>query len=104
MKGKKGCSSRHIDDAVLYQAFVNVFNTMVENKDYFIEKWRERLESDNVLVRYKAKQFIGILANAGENNEFDADLYFAMVEKITIYEGRIVVSLLDGTGVECQDK
>ncbi|ADF99797.1 recombinase [Clostridium botulinum F str. 230613] len=34
---------------------------MIENKDYFMEKWKEHLKSDNVLVRYKAKQFIGIL-------------------------------------------
>ncbi|MCP6429409.1 zinc ribbon domain-containing protein, partial [Klebsiella pneumoniae] len=30
-KGKKGCISKHIDDRVLYQAFVGAFSTMVEN-------------------------------------------------------------------------
>ena len=39
-KGEKGCESRHIDNAVLYQAFVNVFNMMVENKDYFLGKFK----------------------------------------------------------------
>ena len=58
VKDEKGCDSRHIDDAVLYQAFVDVCNLMVENKESFIAKWRERLGSDNALVRYKAKQFI----------------------------------------------
>ncbi|EAX47792.1 prophage LambdaSa04, site-specific recombinase, resolvase family [Thermosinus carboxydivorans Nor1] len=93
-KGEKGCDSRHIDDGVLYQAFVEVFNTLVENKDYFIGKWQERLESDNVLVRYKAKQFIGIFEGANKIREFDVDLYFALVEKVTVHDGkRIVVSL-----------
>ena len=62
VKGTKGCESRHIDDKVLYQAFVGAFNAMVEKKDYFMEKWQERLERDNILVRYKAKQFMAILA------------------------------------------
>ncbi|CQR75048.1 Transposon Tn3 resolvase [Sporomusa ovata DSM 2662] len=104
-KGKKGCISKHIDDRVLYQAFVGAFNIMVENKDYFMEKWQERLESDNVLVRYKAKQFMGILADSQMMETFDIALYFALVEKITVYDGgRLMVSLLDRTDVECESE
>jgi len=55
---EKGCESWHIDDGVLYQAFVDVFNTMIENKAYFIGKWRERLARGDVLERYKSKQLI----------------------------------------------
>lgn len=33
---------------------------MIENKNYFMEKWKEALKSENVLVRYNAKQFIKI--------------------------------------------
>ena len=102
VKGKKGCESRHIDDGVLSQAFVGAFNAMVENRDRFIEKWQERLESENALVRYKAKQFIGIIADAEVIDEFDLEIYFALVEKMTIFDdGRLIVSLLDGTDVEC---
>ena len=102
-KGKKGCDSLHIDDGVLYQAFISVFNTLVENRECFMKKWRDRLESDNVLVRYKSKQFIGILAEAERLNEFGLDLHFAMVEKVTVYDaGRLVVSLLEGTELECE--
>ncbi|MCX7781161.1 MAG: recombinase family protein [Negativicutes bacterium] len=101
-KGEKGCNSRHIDDGILYQAFVDVFNTLIENKDYFIGKWREQLGSDNALRRYKAKQFSKIIKKTGQINEFDIDLYFALVEKVVVRdEGRLTVSLLDGTEVEC---
>lgn len=101
-KGEKGCESRHIDDGVLYQAFVNTFNAMIENKDFFMGKWQERLESDNSLVRYKAGQFIEVIADGEPIREFDVDLYFAFVEKMTVYGGgRLVVRLLDGTDVEC---
>ncbi|MHC1762590.1 MAG: recombinase family protein [Negativicutes bacterium] len=102
-KGEKGCESRHIDDGVLYQAFVNVFNLIVENKDYFIEKWKGLRESDNVLVRYKAKQFIGIVTEAAVIDEFEVDLYFTVVEKMAVYDGsRLIISLLDGTDIECE--
>ena len=98
VKGKKGCKSRHIDDRVLYQAFVDVFNVIVENRESFIRKWQESLARDNALIRYKAKQFIGILATAEPIHEFDEGLYFALVEKMTVCDGgRMVVSLLDGT-------
>ena len=101
-KGEKGCESRHIDNAVLYQAFVNVFNMMVENKDYFLGKFKGLRESDNPLRRYKAKQFSKIITEAERINEFDTDLYFASIEKVIVYNGgRLMLSLLDGTEVEC---
>jgi len=75
---------------------------MIENKNYFIEKWQERLGDDNLLKRYKARQFIGIITEATALAEFDIGLYFAFVEKMTVFDGgRVVVSLLDGTAIEC---
>ena len=101
-KGEKGCESRHVDDGVLYQAVVNVFNMMAENKDYFIDKWKRMRENDNVLARYKAKQFAKIITERGRIKEFDVDLYFALAEKVVVHgEGRLMVVLLDGTEVEC---
>lgn len=35
IKGKIGCNNKHIDDRVLYQVFINTYNTIVNNKDYF---------------------------------------------------------------------
>ncbi|ACV63051.1 Recombinase [Desulfofarcimen acetoxidans DSM 771] len=101
-KGKKGCESRHIDDRVLYQAFVDIFNTLVKNKNYFFDKWKGLQESDNPLRRYKAKQFSKIITETGQIKEFDIALYFAFTEKVVLYdEGRVIVGLLDGTEVEC---
>ena len=102
-KGKKGCDSRHIDDGLLYQAFISVFNTLVENKEYFAGKWQELLENENALVRYKSKQFVGIIADAAVITNFDIEMYFALVEKMTVFDGgRIIVVLLDGTEIECE--
>jgi len=101
-KGEKGCGSRHIDDGVLYQAFLNVFNMMAENKDYFLDKWKGMRESDSSLQRYKAKQFAKIIAETGRISGFDIEIYFALTEKVVVHgEGRLMVVLLDGTEVEC---
>ncbi len=103
MKGEKGCENKHIDDRVLYQDFVNTFNTMIENKDYFMEKWKLHLKSDNLLQRYKAKQFIEIINHAKSIENFDMDLYFKVIEKMVVFEGeKIIVTLLEGTEIECE--
>lgn len=103
VKGEKSCDSRHIDDRVLYQVFISVFNTLVENRDYFIEKWKVGMESENVLVRYKARQFIKIISDVKQIKEFDIDLYFKIIEKMIVFEkDKVVVTLLDGTEVECE--
>ena len=75
---------------------------MAENKDYFIDKWKRMRENDNVLARYKAKQFAKIITERGRIKEFDVELYFALTEKVVVHgEGRLMVVLLDGTEVEC---
>lgn len=96
-KGMKGCDSKHIYDEVLYQVFINIFNTLIKNRDYFIAKWKKRLKSDNALYRYKARQFMKIILEAELITEFKIDLYNALVEKMTVLDGqRIIVRLLDG--------
>ncbi|MTI80825.1 MAG: recombinase family protein [Firmicutes bacterium] len=102
-KGKKGCDNTHVYDESLYQTFINTFNAILENKDYFMQKWQQKKDSENLLEKYKAKQFIEILKKAKPITEFDIDLYFALVEKITVLEGdKMIVTLLDGTDLECQ--
>lgn len=76
---------------------------MVENKEYFIMKWQERLVDDDLLKRYKVKQFIRIMMESEIMTEFGIDLYFTLIEKMTVYDdARVVVRLLDGTELECE--
>ena len=101
VKGVKGCENKHIDDKVLYQAFINTFNALIENKDYFMEKWKEEFQSESVLQRYKAGEFIKIIKDAEPIKEFDMPLFFRIIEKMTVFEGKkIIVTLLDGTEIE----
>ena len=66
---------------------------MLESKAYFVEKWRERLKSKNVLHQYKARQFIEIIDKADPLKDFDLDLYFAFVEKMTVFTEKDSVQL-----------
>ena len=38
VKGEVRCVNKHIDDEVLYKAFISTFNALIENNEYFIEK------------------------------------------------------------------
>ncbi|WP_459479214.1 hypothetical protein [Clostridium saccharoperbutylacetonicum] len=74
---------------------------MIENRDYFIEKWREKLKSENALVRYKVKQFIKIVEKSEQIREFNVHLLLMFVEKMTLFEGKkIIVRLHDATEIE----
>jgi uncharacterized protein YdeI (YjbR/CyaY-like superfamily) len=101
VKGEKGCQNKHIDDRVLYQTFINNFNAIIENKDCFMEKWKDGLKSENALVRYRSKRFVKIIEKAEQIKEFDVNLFLKLIEKMTVFEGeKIIVSLLDGNEIE----
>lgn len=102
VKGKKGCYNRHINDEALYMAFVSAFNAVLEKKEYFVDKWKELVNSEDILKRVTAKRFIYIFKDAQPLELFDAELYFQLVEKIEVYEdSKLIVSLLDGSEIEC---
>lgn len=66
-----------------------------------MEKWKEHLKSENLLQRYKANQFMRIIENAEPIEELDIDLFFRIIEKMTVFDGeKIIVTLLDGTEIE----
>ncbi len=102
VKGKKGCNNKHINDEVLYMAFGSAFNAVLENREHFLDKWGEQINSEDILKRVTAKRFINIFKEVEPLERFDIELYFKLVEKITVYEdSRLIVSLLDGSEIEC---
>lgn len=103
VKGKRGCESRHIDEWILYEVFVNAFNAVVENWEKYMRKWERDLSNEDILKRVTAKRFIQIFAKAKPIDQFEEDLYFKLVEKIVVHEaGTLIVSLLDGSEFECR--
>ena len=94
-KGRVGCENKHIDDEVLYNAFIEIYNVIIEKREQFLNKWKEKLQDENALNRVVAKRFINIFQNARKINEFDADQFYMMVEKYTVNKAEIIISLLD---------
>lgn len=70
----------------------------MENKEHFIRKLKA--EDGDELAKYRAKEFIDIIEK-GETDEFDIDLYFRIIEKMVVFEDKVIVELLDVTEVEC---
>ncbi|QNU66270.1 recombinase zinc beta ribbon domain-containing protein [Ruminiclostridium herbifermentans] len=101
VKGKIGCGNRHINEKVLYQVFVDAFNELVKNIDYYMTKWEKQIESEDILERVTAKRFINVFNETKPIENFDAGLYFKLVEKIMVYEDGISVELLDGSEIKC---
>lgn len=60
-KGVKGCDTGHVDEEVLKNVFVEGFNTLIDNKQYFLDKWRQDLVEADELKTYRVKEFRGIL-------------------------------------------
>jgi hypothetical protein len=66
-----------------------------------IGKWQQVLESgEDILEKVTSLSYIQIFSNAELIVQFKVDLYFKLVEKILVDEGRLIVSLLDGSEVE----
>ncbi len=98
-KGKKGCDNRHIDDGVLYEAFVYALNEVVKIIDFYVKKWKKQIDSEDILKRVTAKRFVGVFEGTKTIEQFDADLFFKLVEKVVIYEDCVSMGLLDGSEV-----
>ncbi len=88
------CKNKHIDEEVLYKAFVSSFNELVESKEHFIEKWK----AEDELRRYRGEEFIEIMEDGEQIEEFDIG---RMIEKMVVFEDKVIVGFLDGTEVEC---
>jgi len=98
-----GCDNKHIDDALLYQAFVNTYNALIDNKDALIKKWKELLESENVWLRVTANRLIELFKDAKPIAEFDSSLFQQTIEKMTVNDSnKVTIILLDGTNIECE--
>ena len=102
-RGVKGCSSGHIDDTVLKEVFVTCFNTLLENKQHFLEKWQKELEQCDELKKYRLEDFIKILEETEVIDKFEENLFSRMVNQLLVdNKKKVIVKLLDGTALECK--
>ncbi len=101
-------NEKYKGDALLQKTYTVDFLTKkrVENNrevpQYYVEESHPAI-IDDVLIKVTAKRFIGMFKEALKIKEFDMELFFRVVEKVIVFEEKLLkVSLLDITGIEVE--
>lgn len=103
VKGVMGCGNRHIEESTLEKAFVMAWNGILENKEYFLQKWTEQENSEDLLEAYRAKDFHKLTKEAMLGIKIETDFMLRVLEYIKVLEkGMLVVIFKDGTEIECK--
>lgn len=102
VKGVQGCTNRHVDEAVLEEAFIMAWNLLLDSREGMKARWERYAEFGNPLEQYRAVQFADITENAEHIADFDTDFMLKTLDHIKVYEsGKLVVTFIDGTEIEC---
>lgn len=101
-KGVQGCTNRHVDEAILEQAFKMAWNALIDNRDEIKERWETIAEFGNPLEQFRGVQFADITEKAKHITDFKIDFMLKTLDHITVFEsGKLVVTFMDGTVIEC---
>lgn len=86
------------------QVFIEVFNTLIDNKQYFLDKWQKDLVEADELKTYRLNEFRRILEHTDKLQHFNEDLCMQMIESIKVIDskGKFIVTLLDGSNMSCK--
>lgn len=97
-----GCANRHVEESTLEKAFIMAWNGILENREYFLRKWEEQMQSENLLEVYRAKDFWELTKEAGLAEKIDTDFMLRVLACIKVSgDGQLLVLFLDGTEIEC---
>ena len=102
VKGVQGCTNRHVDEEVLKEAFIMAWNALLDNREDIKKRWERYAEFGNPLEQYRAVQFANITENAEHITKFETNFMLKTLDHIAIFEnGKLVVTFMDGTEIEC---
>ena len=105
VKGILGCGNRHVEETTLEKAYVMAWNSILENREYFIEKWKEQKQSENLLKGYRAERLIELVIGAEPIQKLETDFMLKTLDYIKVFEhGVLMVVFLDGTEIECKNE
>ena len=81
------------------------WNALVENREAFMERWKEQMQSENLLEGYRAEKFIEYTDGVQLLTEMDTDFMLKTLDYIKVFEnGTLLVVFLDGTEIECRSE
>lgn len=101
VKGVIGCDNINLHEKDLEEAFIMAWNSIIENKEEFMDKWLKLERDGNELEKLRGRQFKE-LANKGELLEkIDNVLVSLVLERVVVYDNRVLkICFLDGTEIE----
>jgi len=104
VKGVMGCSNHHVEEDTLEKAFVMAWNAIMENKEYFIEKWEKRTKGDDLLAAYRAMLFIEFVQETELMKKMETNFMLKTLDHIRVCEdGNLVIVFLEGLEIECRN-
>lgn len=66
-----------------------------------VSEWKEKMQGEDLLARFRAKDFMEITKDAQPIKELDIDLMLRTVDCIRVFEnGVVVIVFLDRTEIE----
>lgn len=102
IKGIQGCTNRHIDEAILIDAFIFSWNALLDSREELKKKWETTAEFGNPLEQYRAVQFADITEGEKHIKGIDTDFILRTLDHIKVYgTGKIIIRFMDGTEMEC---
>lgn len=94
-----------MEESTLEKAFVMAWNGILENKDYFWEKWEKQKESENLLEVFRAMDFQKLVKSGHPLEKMETDFMLRVLDHIKVFEdGTLMVVFLDGTEIECKSE
>lgn len=83
------------------KAVINSFNELLDNKESLKLKWEKQAGDEDLLKRFRAKQFLEFFETTEPMVEFNAEIMFKILDHITVFpSGKIEYIFFDGTVVE----
>lgn len=81
------------------------WNYIVENREQFMGKWHEKMDSDDLTFSFRARQFVKLAENAASIENMDLELMLKTLDNIKVFEdGMLLVRFMDGTEIECKSE
>lgn len=101
VKGIIGCNNINLHEEDLEEAFVMAWNSIVENKDVYLERWTKLEKDGNELEKLRARQFKELAEKGVLLEKIDNEMVSLVLDRVEVYESGILkFSFLDGTKTE----
>jgi hypothetical protein len=94
-----------VEEETLVKAYLMAWNALVENRENFMERWKEQMQGENLLEGYRTEKFMEYTDGAEPMTEMDTNFMLKTLEHIKVFEdGTLRVVFLDGTEIECKNE